>query len=171
MTTFQFIRKLLPLFRVIRNPVIVHTSDNLPCPAIIDEYGALWTHDTGAAPSAASVAASSFDLFSTPAAATQATATHAAAGAGNRNVLTSLTYHTNAVAAQAQQTVEVLDGAAVIWSSYFGAFALGASGDHTATFPNGLVGSVNTAMTIRFSAAPGAGNFNSIAGAGFIAGN
>ncbi len=138
-----------------------------PVPAAVDQFGALWVHD-------AQVQnvnqANTFDLFAIPAAATQATAVQASAGAGKRNVLTSLTFQTNAVAAQAQQTVEVLDGAVAIWSARFGAFAVGTSGIHTVTFPNGLVGSFATTMTIQFTAAPAATNFNSIAGAGYIAG-
>lgn len=114
--------------------------------------------------------ANAFDIFHLPAAATQATIAQAAAGANKRNVLTELTFTTDAVAAQAMQTVEVLDGAAAIWSCRFGAFGAGLSGIHTVYFPQGLVGTANTAMTIRFTAAPAATNSNSIAGAGFIAG-
>jgi len=167
----QITRKILALFRVqvgLQGAAPFTSGQNgLPVPANVDAFGVLWTRDASAAQVTQT---SNFDLFSIPAAATQATATQASAGAGKRNVLTSLTFHTNAVAAQAQQTVEVLDGAVVIWSVFFGAFALGTSGDHTVTFPNGLVGSFATAMTIRFAAAPAATNFNSIAGAGYIAG-
>lgn len=169
--------RILPIARVLPNQqgAADYTDEGEIGVLHVDTFGALWVTQGGTAPGSAGVTqANTFDIFSTPAAATQATATQASAGAGKRNVLTSLTFHTNAVAAQPQQTVVIRDGASgagtILWSIYFGAFALGASGNHTVTFPNGIVGSLATAMTIEFTTAPAATDFNSIAGAGYIAG-
>jgi hypothetical protein len=147
------------------NPAV--TQNDVPVVPATDGYGAVWVRDASAQQA---TQVNTFDLFNIPAAATQATATQASAGAGKRNVLTSLTVTLNAVAAQAMQVIEVLDGAVVIWSINFGALAVGTSREMHFTFPNGLVGSFATTMTIRFQAAPAATNFNSVAGSGYIAG-
>ena len=106
-----------------------------------------------------------------PAAATQATATRAAAGAGHRNVLRSVTVSVGCVAAQAPLGFVVRDGAsgagAILWRCLLG----GAAGAVQCVTVSGLniVGSVNTAMTVESLAAPAATNLATVAASGCIA--
>jgi hypothetical protein len=106
-----------------------------------------------------------------PAANTQATATQAAAGLGRRNICTgfaiSLTSGATAPANGLTATVGVLDGASGSGVYLWGPFRLALPAQAGAT--NGMVraglwlrGSINTAMTIEFSAAPGANAFESV---------
>lgn len=165
--------RMLPMFRTRINlqGSAPYSISGIPVPPAVDEYGAMWTRS---ADGQNSNQTNRFDLFSTPAAATQATATQATAGPGKRNVLTSLTVTVNAVAAQGVQTVVVRDGATgvgtILWSITVGPLGAAQSAHIPIPFPNGIVGSSNVAMTIELTGAPAATNFNSIAGAGFVAG-
>lgn len=106
-----------------------------------------------------------------PAAATQATASRASAGAGNRNVLRSVTVSVGAVAAQAPLGFVVRDGATgagtIIWRCMLGAAA---GGCQTVTVSGlNIVGSEATAMTVESLVAPAATNFATVAASGYIA--
>lgn len=106
-----------------------------------------------------------------PAAATQATASRAAAGAGNRNVLTSVTVSIGAVAAQAPLGFVVRDGASgagtILWRCLLGSAA---GGCQTVTISGlNIIGTANTAMTVESLAAPAATNFATVAASGYIA--
>lgn len=107
-----------------------------------------------------------------PAVATQATATKAAAGAGVRNVCTSITvvFAAGTAAPAVQQlSVSLIDGASggttYLWRAYISLPA-------TAGAVNGITlqlwrpGSPNTAMTLEWSAAGGANTFQSVSMAG-----
>jgi hypothetical protein len=105
----------------------------------------------------------------TPAAATQATITRAAGGAGVRHVCRSITCSILATAAQGQIIVNLRDGATgvgtILWSAQF-ALAAGTSDRLPLTGLN-IVGSANTAMTLETAAAPAATNFASVALSGY----
>jgi hypothetical protein len=112
-------------------------------------------------------------LTHAPAADTQATATRAAGGAGVRHVLKSIQASINAVAAiTAPLTVVVRDGASgagtILWQDRLTAPA----GTDSRVSKEGLniVGSANTAMTVEFTAAPGATNFETVSATGTSAG-
>lgn len=106
-----------------------------------------------------------------PAAATQATATRAAGGAGVRNVLRSITVSVGCVALQAPLGVVVRDGASgagtIIWRALLGGVA-GEVDTITLTGLN-IVGSDNTAMTVETLAAPAATNFATVHASGYSA--
>lgn len=121
----------------------------------IDERGNLWTTQDRARHPLTGV--------SHPAAATQASIVIPAAGAGLSNVLTGITASLSAdtTAEAASIELQVLDGAAVIWSTRLGPLAIGGF-DRIAVTGLDIAGSANTAMTIRFGAAPAAGNFEEI---------
>lgn len=100
-----------------------------------------------------------------PAAATQATITRAAGGAGTRHVCTSITVSIAAVAAQGAITFNLRDGATgagtILWSVTLIA-AAGTGRDVTISDLH-IVGSDNTAMTLESAAAPAATNFATVA--------
>lgn len=104
-----------------------------------------------------------------PAAATQATVTRAAGGAGVRHVCRSITVSILAVAAQGQIIVNLRDGATgagtILWSAGF-VLAAGTS-DRLALTDLNILGSANTAMTLEVAAAPAATNFAQVALTGF----
>jgi hypothetical protein len=106
-----------------------------------------------------------------PAAATQATATRAAGGAGVRHVLRSITVSVGCVALQAPLGVVVRDGASgagtIIWRALLG----GAAGEVDTITLTGLniAGSDNTAMTVETLAAPAATNFATVHASGYSA--
>lgn len=107
----------------------------------------------------------------TPAAATQATITRAAGGAGVRHVCRSVTCSILATAAQGQIILNLRDGATgagtILWSSQF---SLGAASSDRITLSGlNIVGSGNTAMTLEVAAAPAATNFASVALTGYDA--
>ena len=109
-------------------------------------------------------------LTHAPAAATQATATKAAGAAGVRHVLRSIQATVNAVAAQAAPlTVVVRDGATgvgtILWQDRIIA-PIGTDGRVSVQGLN-IVGSAATAMTIEFTAAPAATDFETISGTGY----
>lgn len=109
-------------------------------------------------------------LTNAPAANTQATATRAAGAAGVRHVLTSIQATLNAVAAVvAPLTVVVRDGASgagtILWQDRVTSPA-GTDGRISISGLN-IVGSAATAMTVEFTAAPGATNFETISATGY----
>lgn len=107
----------------------------------------------------------------TPAAATQATITRAAGGAGVRHICRSITCSILATAAQGQIILNLRDGASgagtILWSAQF-ALAAGTSDRITLSGLN-IVGSANTAMTLETAAAPAATNFASVSLTGYDA--
>jgi hypothetical protein len=111
-------------------------------------------------------------LTNSPVAATQATATRAAGAAGVRHVLKSIQASINAVAAQAAPvSIVVRDGASgsgtILWQDRLMA-PIGFSDRITLDGLN-IVGSAATAMTVEFTAAPAATNFETISATGFDA--
>lgn len=110
-------------------------------------------------------------IQNTPAAATQATITRAAGGAGVRHVCRSVTCSILATAAQGQIILNLRDGATgagtILWSAQFSLGA--ASSDRIALSGLNIVGSANTAMTLEVAAAPAATNFASVALTGYDA--
>lgn len=102
-----------------------------------------------------------------PAANTIATITRAAGGAGVRHKCTSIMAALTAAGAAATPalTIVLRDGATgvgtILWSATHMA-GLGFA-DEVSLAGLNIVGSANTAMTLEFSAAPGAGNFASVA--------
>lgn len=97
-----------------------------------------------------------------PAAATQATITRAAAGAGLKNVCTSVTVTLASAAAPTVGvvTVNLRDGATgagtILWT---GVFSLPAVAGQSAPFSTGAIwieGTANTVMTLETAAAPAA---------------
>lgn len=111
----------------------------------------------------------------TPAAATQATITKAAGGAGVRHVCKSITATFIGLAAAAEATVLVnlRDGATgagtILWSTRL--LVTGTTGSETGvTISNlNIVGSDNTDMTLEFAAAGAANTFESVAMTGYDA--
>jgi hypothetical protein len=104
---------------------------------------------------------------STPAAATQATCSQAAAGAGFRNVCQSISasFDTGGTAQASALALNLRDGASgagnILWSKQIilpvsGKWEVGLGGLN-------IVGSPATAMTLEFSAAGVAGSFESVA--------
>ncbi|MGH7744387.1 MAG: hypothetical protein ACREQ5_06135 [Candidatus Dormibacteria bacterium] len=108
-------------------------------------------------------------LVNAPVAATQATATRAAGAAGVRHVLTSINASINATAAQGQVSVVVRDGATgvgtIIWEDRLSA-VIGTDSRVSLSGLN-IVGSAATAMTVEFTAAPAATNFETVSATGY----
>lgn len=108
----------------------------------------------------------------TPAAATQATITQAAAGAGVRNVCKAITA-TVACAATAQTPINIVlrDGASgagtILWSAKLAAPANSAGVIAVAGL--NIVGSPNTAMTLEFGGAGVANSEQTVSMSGFVA--
>lgn len=103
---------------------------------------------------------------SNPGVNTQATVTKAAGGPGVRHVCTGFTAMLTAGATAPTATVvtvELLDGSTVLWSTVLGVPAT--AGISTGLTRSGLhiVGSPNTAMTFRFTAAAGANTYETVA--------
>ena len=112
-----------------------------------------------------------WSIFNFPATNTAATATRAADAAGRRHVLTSLHFSVTGAAAAAAGIVQcvVRDGATgvgtVIWSGVLAAPTAGASEISLGNLS--IVGSVNTALTIEFAGASGAGTQQSVTATGY----
>lgn len=111
-------------------------------------------------------------LTNAPIAATQASATRAAGGAAVRHVLKSIQASLNAVAAQAAPvTVVVRDGATgagtILWQDRLMA-PIGFT-DRISVDGLNIIGSLATAMTIEFTAAPSATNFETVSATGYDA--
>lgn len=111
-------------------------------------------------------------LTNAPVAATAATASRAAGGALVRHVLKSIQASLNAVAAQAAPVVAVVrDGATgvgtILWQDRLMA-PVGFT-DRVSVDGLNIVGSLNTAMTVEFTAAPAATNFETISASGYDA--
>lgn len=145
---------------------ILSLDDGTPGMVTCDQFGNLWVNlANGNGGVLAPAINSSWTAFSTPAAATVATATRASAGAGKRNICNSISYSIGAVAAQAVLTLVLRDGASgvgtIIWSLTLG--PLPAAGQLNNNVPVNIQGSVATAMTLEFTAAPAATNFESVA--------
>jgi hypothetical protein len=111
-----------------------------------------------------------------PAVNTVASAQRAAAGAGARNVCTSLAVSlTGGAAAPAAVSVEVVirDGAAgagtIIWGNRLSLPAVAGEHDRITMDDLWIEGSPNTAMTAEFLAAPGANAFATAAMSGEVA--
>lgn len=108
-------------------------------------------------------------LVHVPIAATQATVTFPAT-AGKRWVLDTATwtFH-SAVGAANVQTIEVVDGATQIWVSALAILAAADSIDRQAIGPGlGLIGTTNTAMIVRFTAAGIANTLERVAAAAYL---
>jgi hypothetical protein len=109
--------------------------------------------------------------FQTPAVTTQATANRAAV-AGTTHVCTSIEGSVSAVAAQGVLTLVVRDGAtgvgAILWATNIGPFVIGTGGQFSLSGLN-IPGTNGNAMTIEFTAAPAATNFESVAMTGYDA--
>lgn len=106
-------------------------------------------------------------ILHAPAANTVATATKLAGGAGVRHVLRSLVANTQLVSA-----ANFTAAAPVYWVVRDGASGVGTilyQGFSTAAVVSGLniVGSENTAMTVEFTVAPGATNFEVVSASGY----
>lgn len=104
---------------------------------------------------------SEWTALSAPAAATRASASIAAAGAGIRRVLDSILVSVSCAAAQAETELQIRDGATgagtVIWQA---GIILPINGTAIIALSDlGIIGSANTAMTLEFVAAPAATNF------------
>lgn len=109
-------------------------------------------------------------ITSAPAANTQATATKAAGGGGFRHVLTTICADVNAVAAVAAPLVLVVrDGATGVGTILWQRRLTAVIGTTASVQLSGLaiVGSDNTAMTVEFTAAPGATNFETVSATGY----
>lgn len=106
-----------------------------------------------------------------PAAATQATVTRAAAGAGVRHVCKSITVSIAAVAAQGAITFNLRDGASgagtILWTVTL--IAPAGNGRDVTIGNLNIVGSANTAMTLESAVAPAATNFATVAMTGYDA--
>jgi len=106
-----------------------------------------------------------------PAAATQATITRAAGGAGTRHVATSISFSMVSNAAREFHDIRLRDGASgagtILWSMRIGT----PIGGETLITIGGLniVGSDNTAMTLEFDAAGGAGSLEGVSLTGYDA--
>jgi hypothetical protein len=100
----------------------------------------------------------SFAIFSNPAAGSQATISQAAGGAGIRNVATAVCFSAGSTTAPVLTalTVNLRDGAtgAGTVKATFEVIIPAATGQNVAPFctPVNVIGSVNTAMTLEFSA-------------------
>lgn len=102
-----------------------------------------------------------------PATGVAATVTRAAGGAGVRHICTGITATISGAAAAATGLirVDILDGAAVMFSAVLSAVANTTSILHLTGLA--LVGTANTAMTFQFGAGGGAGTQESITGYGY----
>lgn len=113
----------------------------------------------------ANSAIAGWSLSATPAATTQATVTKAAV-AGVQHVAQSIGFSISAVAAQAVLTIALRDGltgvGAIIWSLTVGPVAAGSN--LALNFPGlNIPGTRGNAMTLEFTTAPAATNFESVA--------
>lgn len=117
--------------------------------------------------------ANNFQIVHTPVAATQATITQAAAGAGVRNVCTGISASlcTVGTAQAAVAQLNLRDGATgagtILWSKSFSCgtttmITVDLTGLH-------IYGSAATAMTLEFSAAGVAASFESVSLTGYVA--
>lgn len=111
-------------------------------------------------------------LTNAPSVSTQATATRAAGGATVRHVLKSIQASLQAVVAQAAPVVAVVrDGATGVGTILWQDRLIAPAGFNAVISIDGLniVGSLNTAMTVEFTAAPVATNFETISASGYDA--
>jgi hypothetical protein len=111
------------------------------------------------------IAPVNWSLSHTPAAATQATVTKAAA-VGVQHIAEAISYTVGAVAAQAVLTIALRDGATgagtIIWSLTVGPLAAGSNLSFSQAGLN-IPGTRGNAMTLEFTTAPAATNFESVA--------
>ena len=163
------------------------TQDGVSGQNVVMENPGLYngaTIDRGRSGSAANLAATSgigSELTTTPgqwsitnAATTgaQATVTKAAGGAGVRHIATSLsvTLASGSTAMTVPATpvqVQILDGAAVLWTSYISIPATAGGMANISLSGLNLVGTAATAMTIAFTAGGGANSFESVTLTGY----
>lgn len=112
-----------------------------------------------------------WSAFQTPAVATQATCNRAGL-AGNRNICTSIQGNVSAVAAQGVLVLVLRDGATgvgtIIWSTNLGPVLVGSNVPFALSGLN-IPGTTGNQMTLEFTAAPAAGNFESVAMTGYQA--
>lgn len=106
-----------------------------------------------------------FSLFHIPAAATQATISAPAGGAGVKNVCTGIAFSTSTVGtAQTVISVALRDGATgagtVLWSKQF-ILPVNVTVSESVAIPH-IQGTANTAMTVEFSAAGVAASVQSV---------
>jgi len=115
------------------------------------------------------VTPSHWQLEHSPAANTQATITHPAQGTGRHIVCTAINFTLAAgliAPAAVSLLCEALDGATRIWSARLALQALAGS-VAVAAPPLILLGSANTAMTLRFDGAGGLNTFEAVAAQGY----
>jgi hypothetical protein len=112
-----------------------------------------------------------WSVTNAPAATTQATITRAGV-AGKRLVCTSIAAAVSAVAAQGPLVLVLRDGAsgvgAILWSVNLGGFVIGTGGSFSIDSLN-IVGTAGNSMTLEFTAAPAATNFETVALTGYDA--
>lgn len=107
-----------------------------------------------------------------PAAATQATITQAAGGAGVKNVCTSITITLASTAAPTAGVVtfHLRDGATgagtILWSGQLSITAVAGASASLSTGAIWIEGTANTAMTLESSAAPPAASFATVSMSG-----
>lgn len=163
------------------------TQDGVSAQNVVMEGPALWngaTMDRGRSGSAANLSAQSgigaeittppgqWSVFSTPAAATQATASKAAGGAGVRHICTSISATLATVGtAQTAIALNLRDGATgagtIVWSKQV---VLPTNGLWEVNLPGvNIPGSAATAMTLEFAAAGVAASVESVAMTGYDA--
>jgi hypothetical protein len=110
-----------------------------------------------------------WSVVSTPAVSTQASASKAAAGANMKHVCTGIYFALMAVAAQTIISVNLRDGASgagnILWSKQFVIPINGIVSEDISDLA--IPGSYNTAMTLEFSGAPVATNYESVVLTGY----
>lgn len=129
--------------------VVPGTDAGFPMMAANDGGTVLWNFVKSDATGRLKIAPRGGDwqLANTTVAAGTATATQAAA-VGKRHITLGGTASIAGMVAAGTVTVQVLDGATVIWAAVLGGVAVSAS---SVNIPAGLFGSVNTAMTVAFT--------------------
>lgn len=110
-----------------------------------------------------------FGIQHTPAAATQATISRAAGGAGIRHIATAITIGIAAVAAQGPLIFNLRDGATGVGTILWSATLTKPAGDGAVVTISGLSipGTPNTAMTLESAAAPAGTNFAFVSLSGY----
>lgn len=109
-------------------------------------------------------------VFSDPGAATQATATKLAGGAGKTHVITSISGNVYAPNAQTGLTLRLIDGnsgGTVIASWKFPIPAAGQGREFTLSGLNIVMPTANGPATLEFNTAPASGNFESVVMMGY----
>lgn len=181
--------RYLPFFRVktanLPVPLSSPVGEGAAIPAAVDPFGNQWVVSAGSIGGGSAQTLSSFlsdgatmvispgewSESSVPAAATQATASRAG-GATIRHVARTISATINAVAAQGVQILVLRDGASgvgtILWQQRLGPVLIGDS-LHVTYNVNIPAPTTGNAMTLEFTTAPAATNFNSVDLTGFDA--